>query len=187
MYRMSRLVPMDGIPDRDVQLAYGSVIIASIPLRSDEHKSSVQHRICAGELVVHGVFLTFLRFVFPWSTTTVNARTRHRSVWSLRECRAPSIVWIVFKSFASRDDLHCNQWVRKEAFNISLHRSQKLEPDHLTVLSFVLVIECDVLSIRSCKYRLFRGGIRVLEITLIYSSLDSLSSTFCVLRFTSTA
>ena len=53
----------------------------------------------------------------------------------------------------------------------------------LQFCSFVLVIECDVLSIRSCKYRLFRGGIRVLEITLIYFTLDSLSSTFYTLGF----
>jgi len=38
-----------------------------------------------------------------------------------------------------------------------------------------------MLSFDSRKYRLFRGGIRVLEITLIYFTLDSLSSTFCVL------
>ena len=57
----------------------------------------------------HGVFVTSVQFVFPWSTTTVMARTSHRSAWSLRECRAPSNVWIVFKSFASGDDLQRNQ------------------------------------------------------------------------------
>jgi hypothetical protein len=74
----------------------------------------------------------------------------------------------------------------KKPFYSSLHRSQKLEPGPLTVCTCVLVTACDVLSFRSRKYRVFRGGIRVLEITLFFLSLDSLRSTFYALGFTFT-
>ena len=137
--------------------------------RRDEHKSSVLHRVCAGDLV--GIECRYFR------TTIMTAWTLHRSAWSLRECRAPSNVWVVFKSFVSEDDLQCNQWVRKEAIPVQVFTEVRgWSLAHFQFCIFVLVTECVVLSIRSSKYHLFRGGgIRVLEITLIYSSLESLS------------
>ena len=126
----------DGILDKRSFIRFTVASLQSVfCCRSDEHKSSVLHRVCSEDLVMHEVFLTSVQIVLPWSLTSVTTRTLHRSVWSLRECRVPSSVsWIVFKCFASGDDLLCNQWVRKEAFCTSLHRSQKLKAGHLTVL-----------------------------------------------------
>ena len=140
---------MDGISDKRsfLWLTIASLSPASC-CRSDEHKTSVLHSAFAEDLVVHGVCFTSVQFVFPWSTTTVNARTLHCSAWSLQECRAPSNIYGL-NLRALRAGMICSaisEFAKKPSVQVFTEvRSWSLV--NLQFCTFVLVIECDVLSI----------------------------------------
>jgi hypothetical protein len=95
----------------------------------------------------HGVFVTSVQFVFPWSTTTVIARTSHRSAWSLWSVVHLPMYGLYSRALRSGDDLQRNQWVRKEAFLYKSSPKSEARAWSPHSSTFVLVTECDVLSI----------------------------------------